>query len=185
MSKIKNKTYIFAIFGLATLMSACIKDDTIDYSEWEQQNTKFVADAENEKNPDGTSVYTRLAPDWAPNAFCLVKWENDRSLTSGNLRPLSNSIVRVKYDLESIEGTRISDSYSSTTYGDSIYQTRPNANIVGFWNCVTNMHVGDSVTCIMPYVSAYGQTGNGSIKPYSTLVYHIKLVSVPSYELPN
>lgn len=182
---IKIKYIVSGLLILSTALSSCLKDDTVDYTEWEQQNTKFVADAENEKNPDGTSKYLRIAPDWAPKAFCLVKWENDRSLTAGNLRPLSNSVVRVKYDLESIEGKRISDSYSSTTYGDSIYQTRPNSNIVGFWNCVTNMNVGDSVTCIMPYVSAYGETGSGSIKPYSTLVYHIKLVSIPAYELPS
>lgn len=173
------------LLALPTLfITSCINDDTVSYADWEQENTKFVADAANERNSDGTLKFTRLSPDWAPNAFTLVKWENDRSLTEKNLRPMSNSVVRVKYDLESIDGTRISDSYSSTTYGDSIYQTRPNQNITGFWNCVTNMHVGDSVTCIMPYMSAYGSTGNGTIKPYSTLVYHIKLVSIPAYELP-
>lgn len=172
---------------LTTLLifaTSCIKDNTIDYTEWEQKNTAFVAAAEAERDDDGSLKFTRIVPDWAPNAFTLVKWENDRSLTEKNLRPLSNSVVKVKYDLEDIEGRRITDSYSSTTHGDSIYQCRPNQNIIGFWSCVTNMHVGDSVTCVIPYVSGYGSTANGSIKPYSTLVYHIKLVSIPAYELP-
>ncbi len=170
--------------AMLIMVSSCIKDNTVDYTEWEQKNTAFVAAAEAERNPDGSPTYTRIVPDWAPNAFSLVKWENDRTLTEKNLRPLSNSVIKVKYDLEDIEGRRISDSYTSTTYGDSIYLCRPNQNIIGFWNCVTNMHVGDSVTCIMPYVSGYGSTANGSVKPYSTLIYHIKLVDITAYELP-
>lgn len=164
--------------------ASCINDTKTDYTEWEQRNTEYVTACQNQRNEDGTPVYTYLAPDWAPKAFCLVKWENDRSLTEKNLSPLSNSITKVKYDVETIDGTRISDSYSSTTYGDSIYQSRPNQNIIGFWNCVTNMHVGDSVTCIIPAVAGYGSVANGNVKPYSTLVYHIKLVAIPAYERP-
>lgn len=175
--------YIFPFFAI--LISSCIHDDKeVDYTEWEAQNQAFVAEKEDLVTPAGIKEYTRLAPDWAPEAFCLVKWENDRSLTANNLRPLSNSLINVKYDVDDINGNRIADSYSSTTYGDSIYQCRPNQNIVGFWNCVANMQVGDSVTCIIPYISGYGSVGNGSIKPYSTLVYHIKLVSIPAYQLP-
>lgn len=179
------KKFLFTIPLLALLLSSCLGDDnTVDYTEWEQQNTSYVAEQEVKLAPDGSRLYTRLVPEWAPNAFCLVKWETDRAATANNLRPLSNSLVNLKYDVEDIEGKRISDSYSSTTYGDSIYQCRPNQNIIGFWNCVTNMQVGDSVTCIIPYVAGYGESGNGSVKPYSTLIYHIKLVSIPAYQLP-
>lgn len=179
------KQYLPALLiGLALSLTSCLKNDVEDYSQWQQENTAYVEAKMNEKNPDGSNVYTYIAPDWAPNAFCLVKWENDRSLTQSNLMPMSNSVCNVKYELELIDGTYISDSYSSTTYGDSIYQSRPNQNILGFWNCLTNMHVGDSVTCIIPAQSGYGSTAQSSIKPYSTLVYRIKLVSIPAYELP-
>ncbi|MDE6811304.1 MAG: FKBP-type peptidyl-prolyl cis-trans isomerase [Muribaculaceae bacterium] len=179
----KKLFFIFPLISL--LLSSCLGDDKeTDYTEWEQKNTTFVTDQEALRTPAGKLLFTRLTPDWAPQAFCLVKWENDRTLTADNLRPLSNSLVNLKYDVDDIDGNRISDSYSSTTYGDSIYQCRPNQNIIGFWNCVTNMQVGDSVTCVIPYVAGYGSTGNGNIKPYSTLVYHIKLVSIPAYQLP-
>lgn len=181
----KNFSYItLLLLILLPAISSCIKDNEQDYSEWEQKNLDFVASAQTERNSDGTLKYIRMAPEWAPEAFILVKWENNRSLTEKNLRPLSNSVVNVKYDLEDIDGNKIDNSYSSTTYGDSIYQSRPNQNILGFWNCVTNMHVGDSVTCIMPYFSAYGSVPNGKVKPYSTLIYHIKLVSIPAYQIP-
>lgn len=178
------KYSLLSILLLPALLMSCIKDNEVSYEEWEKENTAYMAKAQQEYDAAGKLKYTRLAPFWAPEAYILVKWENDRSLTAKNLVPLSNSVVNVKYDVEDINGKRFSDSYSSTTYGDSIYQSRPNQNIIGFWNCVTNMHVGDSVTCIMPYVSGYGSTGNGAVKPYTTLVYHIKLVSIPAYELP-
>lgn len=179
-----KKLFLTILLILPFALTSCLDDNEVDYTEWEKENTDFVTKKMNEKDASGNPLFTRIAPDWAPEAFCLVKWENDRSLTEKNLMPLSNSVTRVKYELELIDGTKISDSYSSTTYGDSIYQSRPNQNIVGFWNCLTNMHVGDSVTCIIPAVSGYGSTAQSSIKPYSTLVYRIKLVSIPAYELP-
>lgn len=168
---------------LLFLTTSCLKDDEVDYSEWEEQNTKFVADAES-LNSGGKPVYTRLTPPWAPGAFTLVKWENDRSETSRNLQPLDNSLVHVKYALDDINGNRISDSYSMTTYGEGIYQTRPNQNIVGFWYTLTQMHIGDKVTCIIPAAAGYGNVAYGSIKPYSTLVYTIELIDIPAYEIP-
>ncbi|MDE5903707.1 MAG: FKBP-type peptidyl-prolyl cis-trans isomerase, partial [Muribaculaceae bacterium] len=134
----------------------------------------------------GIPVFTKLTPSWAPAAFTLVKWENDRNLTAKNLQPMDNSLVRVQYALDDIYGNRISDSYSATaSYGDSIYQTRPMDNIVGFWNTLTEMRVGDEVTCIIPASAGYGNVQNGAIPPYSTLVYKIKLVSIPRYEVPS
>lgn len=176
-----------AIFALAAvpLLTSCLDDNEVDYTEWEQVNTRFVADRQ-AMNENGQPVYTRLAPAWAPEAFTLVKWENNRSLNADNLKPMDNSLVRVQYALDDIYGNRLSDSYSATaSYGDSIYQCRPMDNIVGFWHTLTEMRVGDEVTCIIPAVSGYGNVQQGSIPPYSTLVYKIKLVDIPRYEVPS
>ena len=168
-----------------TPMASCLKDEDVDYNAWEQENTRFVAEKA-ALTENGLPVYTRLAPTWAPEAFTLVKWENDRARTANNLQPMDNSLVRVQYALDDIYGNRLSDSYSATaSYGDSIYQCRPNDNIVGFWHTLTEMRVGDEVTCIIPAVAGYGNVQNGSIPPYSTLVYKIKLVSIPRYEVPS
>lgn len=176
---------ILSILFTCLLLSSCLKDNEVDYSEWEQANTKYVAEHE-AMTENGSPVFTRLAPTWAPAAFTLVKWENDRSKTEGNLKPMDNSLVRVQYALENINGTRLSDSYSATaSYGDSIYQCRPMDNIVGFWHTLTEMRVGDEVTCIIPAVAGYGNVQQGSIPPYSTLIYKIKLVSIPRYEVPS
>lgn len=180
-----RKSIIVSIIASApVLLSGCNDDDTdINYKPWAQENTEFVEKAEAETK-DGVKVYHKLAPSWAPEAFTLVKWETDPALTVNNLSPMDNSIVYVKYDVNDIYGNRIDDSYSSKTYGDSIYRTSPNKNVTGFWYTLTQMHVGDSVTAILPAVSGYGNSAQGSVPPYSTLVFHIKLVGIPAFEVP-
>lgn len=179
----KKIYFLLAIIFPALLLTSCFKDDDENYGDWEERNNAYIANAETE-TVNGVKKYERLEPSWAPEAFALVQWHNDRNLTARNLVPLSNSVCNVKYDVDDIEGTRISDSYSSKAYGDSIYQCKPSDNIIGFWNTLLNMHVGDSVTCILPAASAYGDVKYGSIKPNSTLIYHVKLVSIPAYERP-
>ncbi|MDE7190513.1 MAG: FKBP-type peptidyl-prolyl cis-trans isomerase, partial [Muribaculaceae bacterium] len=102
-----------------------------------------------------------------------------------NLMPLDNSTVDVKYCLRNIEGTVIESSYSTTTYGDSIYRTQPNANVIGFWTGLTNMHVGDSVTMVIPYQAGYGSASQRALLPFSTLIFDVKLKSIYRYETPN
>lgn len=177
------KKAIFFLPLLAFIFSSCLGDDdnTDDYSAWRKQNEEYVARMEI-LTGNGAPVYTKVVPSWAPGDFVLMKWHNDRSLTEKNLVPLSNSLVKIKYEMEDIEGNSLGDSYSSTTYGDSIYQSRPNQNIVGMWAALTSMHVGDSVTMIIPAVSAYGSSATGKIKPYSALIYHVKMKGIPAYD---
>lgn len=175
--------HILPLISALMILSACMKDDETDWTGWKIKNDQYIIDAESQ-TVGSNKVYQRIAPDWAPTAFCLIKWENDRSLTKKNLMPLDNSICDVKYAVDNIEGQRISDSYSTFTYGEGIYRCRPNQNIPGFWYALTQMHVGDKVICIIPAISGYGSVAYGSIPPYSTLVYTIELVSIPAYEVP-
>ena len=97
---------------------------------------------------------------------------------------MDNSTVDVIYECKYVNGTVLDTSYRNTTYGDSIYRCKPSDNIVGFWAMLTNMHVGDSVTCVIPMNAAYGVSST-SVMPYSTLVYNMKLKAIHSYELPS
>lgn len=176
------KKFFYIIPAALLLLSGCIDDDeTTDYSAWKQQNDEYVSKIEN-LTENGQKVYTKIVPDWAPNDYVLIKWHNDRSLTQNNLKPLSNSTVNIKYEMENVEGTSLGDSYSMTAYGDSIYQSMPNQNIVGMWAAMINMHVGDTVTMVIPYASAYGVSSSGDIPPYSTLIYHVKMKGIPKFE---
>lgn len=175
------KKFLYLIPVLALLMGSCLSnDDPVSYAEWKKQNEDFVQRMEN-LTEDGQKVYTKIVPDWSPRDFVLLKWHNDRSLTEKNLQPLSNSTVDIKYEMEDIEGNSLGNSYSSVA-GDSIYQSRPNENIAGMWIALINMHVGDSVTMIIPAESAYGSASISPIKPYSTLIYHVKMKGVPKFE---
>lgn len=167
---------------LIPALTGCLDNESdTDYTEWRQKNDEYVSRME-ALTENGQKVYTRIVPSWSPGNFVLVKWHNDRSLTAGNLSPLSNSIVNIKYELEDIDGKKLGDSYSSTSYGDSIYQSRPNQNIVGMWAALTSMHVGDSVTLVIPSGSGYGNSNMGTIPPFSTLIYRVKLKGIPAYE---
>jgi len=176
------KRFLYILPILATIISGCIKnDDEPDYTDWKQQNEEYVTKMEN-LSENGQKVYTKIVPEWAPSDFVLIKWHNDRSLTEKNLKPLSNSTVNIKYEMEDINGNYLGDSYSMTSNGDSIYQSKPNENIVGMWAAMTCMHVGDTVTMIIPAKSAYGSNSRSPIEPYSALIYHVKMKGVPKYE---
>ncbi|MBD5227826.1 MAG: FKBP-type peptidyl-prolyl cis-trans isomerase [Bacteroidales bacterium] len=169
---------------LAPVLTSCLGDDSLDYTEWKKRNDQFVTDAKN-ATIDGEPEYQVISPVFAPGSSILMKWHNDRSKTANNLKPLDNSTVDCIYICRDIDGNYIDSSYASTTYGDSIYRSRPTKNIVGFWTALTNMHVGDSVTVIIPSDAGYGSSQYNSIKPYTTIVYGIKLKGIPAYELPE
>lgn len=179
----RNKSLIYTLGGLLLCvgLTSCFNDDDdekYDKKEWTGRNEAYVAEAER------SGDYITLTPPWAPEAISLVKWHNDRSLTEKNLSPLDNSLCDVKYECSDIDGKLIDSSYKNTVYGDSIYRSRPSSNVTGFWYLVTQMHVGDSVTAILPAISAYGNVAYGEIKPNTTLIYKIKLVGIPAYEIP-
>ena len=186
----KKSTLLFTRIGIlgiigmsATLLSGCMNDEieTVyeKFKDWRIQNEQYIADEEG-KTEAGLPYYTKLAPNWAPDAYSLVHWHNDTMLTRKNLVPMDNSTVEFTYELFDIEGNKIQDSFSNV---DSVYTSQPNTNIVGVWYPLTRMHEGDSVTIVMPYQAAYGARTQGSIKPYSALIYNIKLKKVKAYEI--
>ena len=76
-------------------------------------------------------------------------------------------------------------SFTTTTYGDSIFRTKPSGTITGWQIALTDMRVGDSARVVIPYGQGYQALSTGSIPPYSTLVFDIKLVDIYSYELDD
>lgn len=165
---------IVSLLFLAVLPS-CLKSEVDEYEEWRKLNDAYTRAID-------TLEYQKVVPVWAPMHSVYMKWHNNRALTAGNLVPISTSTVRVKYEMEDINGKKLGNSYKSN--GDSIYESKVNSNIVGFWAGLTTMHVGDSVTMIIPYGSAYGSRTVASSMPYTNLIYHVKLVSIPAYEKP-
>lgn len=165
----------------ATLISgaltSCLDDDKPeDYTQWRNANDAYLAELEK------STEYTRVSPDWAPGTYILMKWHNDRSATEKNLQPLYNSTCNTKYRLRLIDESVADSSYSNTANGDSIYQSTPSTNVVGFAVALMSMHVGDSCTVVIPYNAGYGNLPHSNIKPFSNLIFDLKLVSIPAYE---
>lgn len=169
---------------LASSLSSCLgdNDNSYDYKEWIQQNETYLAEKEAATDANGNKLFEKIVPTWCPGVYVLAQWHNDRSLTASNLVPMDNSTCDVIYECSYVNDTELDSSYKNTTNGDSIYRCKPSDNIVGFWTMLTNMHVGDSVTCVIPMNAAYGASST-SVVPYSTLVYHMKLKAIHAYEV--
>lgn len=181
------RTIIFsslaALLGCLCL-SSCLGDDedTFDVDGWIQKNDAFLQSKIDETDQNGNKVFEKIIPVWSPGVFILAQWHNDRELTKTNLIPMDNSTVDVIYECLYVDGTLLDSSYKNTVNGDSIYRCKPSDNIAGFWAMLTNMHVGDSVTCVIPMNAAYGASPNNSVLPYSTLIYNMKLKRIHAYE---
>lgn len=174
-----NRKYFIlpALAAILMPLASCLKSEVDDYDEWREKNDAYL------KTID-TREYELIKPDWAPQNSVYIKWHNDRTLTADNLVPLSNSTVDMKYELEDIEGNKIQNSYGAAS-GDSVYRSQPNNNVIGMCIAMTTMHVGDSATLIIPYQSGYGSETKSDIKPYSNLIYHIKIKDIKAFEKPN
>ncbi len=167
---------------IAPCVTSCLgnDDDSYDYTAWKNDNEAYFTRMEDTVGSDGKKVFEKITPVWAPGVSILAQWHNDRSLTASNLVPMDNSTVKVVYDCYYVDGNILDASWR--TNADSLYTCKPSDNIVGFWTMLTNMHVGDSVTCVIPTNAAYGASGSGT-RPYSTLIYHMKLKAISAYEV--
>lgn len=167
--------------AIGTISCLKEKDSTSDqYKEWRETNEAYVLNAEDSVDDTGNAFYERLVPSWAPEAYVLIHWYNDRSQTANNLSPMDNSTVKITYELFNINGDTLATSFAAA---DSVYTSKPNNNIIGVWASLTQMHVGDSVRLVIPYKAGYGDVSYGGIPPYSTLIYNVKLKAITAYEV--
>ena len=169
----------FPAFAAATLflLPSCLKDDPeVTYADWRAENEEYIEKAEK------SGKFTKITPVWDKTSFVLMDWIR-RGNDPNKIKPLDNSTVDVVYLLTNINGDTIDSSYKQTaSYGDSIYRVTPNKTCTGFRIALTNMNIGDSVEAVMPYYAGYGAYGSGSVLPFSTLIFQIKLVDIVALE---
>lgn len=176
---------VLAFFGLAVAMSSCNDDDDNiwdRYETWRNANTSYFSEQQY-KIVDGLNYYSTLTPVWNTSAQVLIRYLNDRTLTEGNLSPLLTSTVDVKYKGWLYNGAPFDSSYNLKTNGDSIFRTSVNSVIDGWTIALQDMRVGDSAEIVIPYNLGYGAQNVGNIPPYSTLIFNVKLVDIPYYEV--
>lgn len=168
-------------FGIVASLASCKKSEQEqrwdEYKEWREANDAWV----HEQLVSGK--YTRIVPEWNREAQILMRWLNDTTYTSGNLVPYYNSSVTVKYEGVLYDGIVFDSSYDND---GGIATLKPQGLIDGWVIALEQMHVGDKVEIVVPYVSAYGGSGSGElVPPYSALKFQIELCDIPTYEIPS
>lgn len=166
-----SRVFPFLTVALVLVLSSCFgnSNDT-DYTQWRALNTKAFNDSMALKDKAGNLVYSELTPVWDQSFSILMRWHNDRSENVNKVNPLSNSTCHVKYTLTTVEGDTLDSSPSFTCV--------PNNMVTGFMAALMNMETNDTVTAILPYTAGYGVYGYGGIRPYTTLVFAIRLDSI-------
>lgn len=185
MNNISIKSVFILLLGVVAITSCSDDNESTwdEYEDWRNENVAFYDEQKFLMTPQGTNYYQTLSPSWNSSGQILIRYLNDRSLTAGNLSPLLNSTVDVKYIGRLYTGEAFDSSYNQTAYGDSIFRAQPSGLIGGWQIALLNMNVGDSVEIVVPYNMGYGSSGSGAVKPYSTLIFNLKLVDIPYYEV--
>lgn len=88
--------------------------------------------------------------------------------------PSDTSMVKVHYEGRTIEGKVFDSSYKR---GEPI-SLRCNQTIKGWTDAIVHMPVGSEWEVYIPQNLAYGEREQGDIKPFSVLIFKIKLVSI-------
>ncbi len=181
----KKLFYLIAlVLSAATFGTSCGSDDNSwsEYAQWRNANNLWYLNMKDSVNADGTPFYQELNPSWLPNSGVLIHYFNDRSQTLGNLSPMVTSQVSVKYK-GLLYNNVVFDSTTVNT-SDSVRTFGLQSVVTGWRVALTDMRVGDTCEIILPYTMGYGTTGQSTISPYSSLKFGIKLVDIPSYEIP-
>lgn len=155
-------------------------DNWEKYREWRESNNSWVLEQESLRDENGDLFYTKVVPDWDKGSYVLMHWFNDRSETAGNLTPYVTSWVTTSFDLY-LSNDDLVDT--SENLDNDEFTAQLSSLIKGWRIAMLEMHVGDTVQVVVPYLSGYGNTGSGSVLPYSALRFNMRLKDIPGYEI--
>lgn len=181
----KKLLYTIAVFIILSVITGCnskAEDVWKEYKEYREENVAFYNEQAALLDENGEHFYTKIVPSWNLGAEILIHYFNDRKETEGNLSPMITSSCAISYRGRLYNDVAFDSSYTSTS---NVMIFRPEETIVGWWVALEQMRVGDSVRVVIPYGLGYGSTGSltGTISPYSTLVFDMKLQDIVAYEI--
>ena len=98
----------------------------------------------------------------------------ETSLGMGS-NPNTGNTVRVHYSGYLTDGTKFDSSYDR---GEAFEFILGAGQVISGWDeGIALMNEGGEATLIIPSALGYGSTGAGSIPPYSTLIFDVKLIA--------
>ncbi|MBD5224649.1 MAG: FKBP-type peptidyl-prolyl cis-trans isomerase [Bacteroidales bacterium] len=173
-----------AALALAVGSSACTETTGADtwenYREWRESNNSWVLEQEGLLDENGDLFYTKIVPDWDKGSYVLMHWFNDRNETAGNLTPFVTSWISASYDLYLSTDVLVD---TSEGLDDDVFTSQLSSLIKGWRIAMLEMHVGDTVQVVVPYLSGYGSVASGNVPPYSALRFNMRLKDIPGYEI--
>ncbi|MGN0228746.1 MAG: FKBP-type peptidyl-prolyl cis-trans isomerase [Muribaculaceae bacterium] len=172
------------LIAFASLLLASCLDETQweKYEEWRADQDEWLKTQLARTDAQGDKYFETISASFDKNAVIYIHYHNDREATKNNLVPLYTSVVDVKYHGRLYNDVAFDSSYLSTSPADSVLRFSQSGLITGWVIALQNMHVGDSVTVIIPWNVGYGENGTSSIKPYSHLIFDMKLHDIYKYE---
>ncbi|MDO4180700.1 MAG: FKBP-type peptidyl-prolyl cis-trans isomerase [Bacteroidales bacterium] len=197
-----NKSILWLLGLLLAVSFATIScsetDGTVDqYADWEERNQHYidsiatVAEA-NQGDEVGQWRIIRsykLPPlamtetgNVSDNVYCKILAKGE-----GTVSPLFTDTAGVHYRGKFIDGSVFSQSYQGEldlnfavpSYSPSLDEYGNVSDfVVGPKTATMQMHVGDRWEIYIPYQLGYGESGNESIRGYSTLIFDWYLVDI-------
>lgn len=128
------------------------------YAEIKAKNKKFLE--ENGKKPGVKTLPSGVQ-------YKVLK-EGDGAI------PTDSTRVKVEYEGKTIDGTVFDSSAKRGQPMECVVRQ----NIPGFVEALTHMPVGSEWEVYIPAEQAYGERDMGDIKPFSTLIFKVKLLSI-------
>ncbi len=171
-----KKIVFFAFLLLATIafMSSCERNDN---QEWKMINDQWWTEWEKEVKAYNDTVDTiRYRPDGDKiDTIRVYKYQTTESgliykviLDEGLRYPNENSYVKVTYTGSFING-RSFDSISEPTW------LKLTQLVPGWLEGLKTIKDRGKIKLYVPYTLGYGESGSGSIPPYSMLVFDVHL----------
>lgn len=177
---------VVPMFGLISCSESEGEED--EYANWQERNNAYFDDIYAQAIASTTDDIDTIRSFAVTNAvtpsktdYIVVKKLQSGAIKNGS--PMMTDSVKISYRGRYIPTTSYPEGYvfDQTYQGDFNWNTVHTTStyfssfVTGFTTALLNMHIGDYWRVYIPYKLAYGESGNSSIKGYSTLIFDISL----------
>ena len=180
-----KKIYLFSLVLLALTFTACSEtEETGRYDNWRARSEAFIDSIANVCN----SPENQALSDEDPKKLYAIKdeqkgqWIYVKKISKtgdSQAKPFSTSSVEAYYRMSYFNGDVVQQNFVGTEPDefDSPTPFSLNEVISGWTYTLPYMTEGEFWTLYIPYQSGYdsGTGSDGSLQPYSALVYNVKL----------
>ncbi|MDR0938139.1 MAG: FKBP-type peptidyl-prolyl cis-trans isomerase [Mediterranea sp.] len=184
-----NQLYAALLLLLTVALGACGETEEVSrYDNWRTRSDAFM-DSIAKVYQDQQSGELNVT-DEKDRLYAFQDQTNGKTIYvkkiesgSGTVSPYFTSTVNAYYRMSYFNGDVVQQNFSGdapTGVGDAPATFTISSLITGWQYTLIYMKVGDFWTIYIPYESGYadGTGGDGTLQPYSALVYNVKLDAI-------